>query len=251
MRILTTTHFVPRSEILDFLFTNTGLYLLLCTLLWLAYIALEPAVRARWPHSLITWTRLLAGHAGDPRLGSHILVGVGMGLAMQYIFIWRAYWLVDHGASPIGPDLHVLLGARAILADDAELLLRAILFGSIMFFLLCGLRALLRKDWIAGCVAAVLLMFTEGTVQNTTHAFIDIPLYLLVYFTLAWLLMRMGLVTMIVTLLSVNMASRIPAFTEFSAWYNPLAVVEILTIGAIALYGFWRSQSEPTPASSA
>jgi hypothetical protein len=34
-------------------------------LLWLIYIALEPFVRRRWPHMLVSWTRLLSGAFGD------------------------------------------------------------------------------------------------------------------------------------------------------------------------------------------
>jgi serine/threonine-protein kinase len=243
IRILATTHWAPRFEMIDFLTENVGVYLLLCGLLWLGYIALEPAVRARWPHSLITWNRLLAGRLGDPRLGSHVLVGVAMGVAMAYLFLWRTYWVVARGASPLRANLNLTLGARALLSESTEVLLQGIVFGTLMFFVLCGLRALLRWDWAAALAGALLLMFNESTVQRWAHASIDLPVYLAVYFTLAWLLIRLGMVAAILTLLSVNLIDRIPAFTDFGAWYNPVAVVAILTIGSIAIYGFWRSQA--------
>ena len=44
-------------------------------LLWVAYIAVEPSARRRWPHSLISWTRLLDGRWRDPLAGRDILVG--------------------------------------------------------------------------------------------------------------------------------------------------------------------------------
>jgi serine/threonine-protein kinase len=251
VRILTTTHFVPLFDDVDFLFVNAGLDVLLCAILWVFYIALEPAVRARWPHSMITWNRLLAGQFGDPRLGSHILVGVVMGVAMRYLFEWRHHWLVSRGANPAWPELDILLGPRSILADDSGLLFRGILFGSVMFFLLCGLRALLRRDWIAALVAALLVMLTEGDLQTSTHLAIDVPLYVAIFFILGWLLLRMGLVPAILTLFTVNIMGRIPAISQFTAWYNPVALVEIATIGSIALYGFWRSQSKPPPAARA
>ena len=37
--------------------------------LWLVYLALEPAVRARWPHSIMTWNRVLAGRWLDAQVG--------------------------------------------------------------------------------------------------------------------------------------------------------------------------------------
>jgi hypothetical protein len=57
--------------------------------------------------------------------------------------------------------------------------------------------------------------------------------------------------TAILTLYSVNTMGRIPSISQFTAWYNPVALVEIATIGSIALYGFWRSQSKATPAGRA
>ena len=47
--------------------------------LWLLYIALEPFIRRRWPHRIISWSRLLRGEFRDPlvgrgdRLGSHLV----------------------------------------------------------------------------------------------------------------------------------------------------------------------------------
>jgi hypothetical protein len=45
------------------------------------YVALEPFVRRRWPHSLISWTRLLAGGLKDSLVGGHILTGAALGVA--------------------------------------------------------------------------------------------------------------------------------------------------------------------------
>src|SRR2546423_14735422 len=43
--------------------------------LWLLYIALEPFLRRRWPHRIISWSRLLRGEFRDPLVGSDILIG--------------------------------------------------------------------------------------------------------------------------------------------------------------------------------
>ena len=63
----------------------------------LLYIALEPLVRARWPHSIVTWNRLLAGRWLDAQVGSHILIGatvgrcgVGGGRSVRRLAIRRA-----------------------------------------------------------------------------------------------------------------------------------------------------------------
>jgi hypothetical protein len=53
--------------------TFTGFYL------WLLYIALEPFLRRRWPHRIISWSRLLRGEFRDPLVGRHILIGSACG----------------------------------------------------------------------------------------------------------------------------------------------------------------------------
>jgi hypothetical protein len=42
---------------------------------WLFYVGLEPFVRRRWPGSLVSWSRVLAGSFRDPLVGRDLLVG--------------------------------------------------------------------------------------------------------------------------------------------------------------------------------
>jgi hypothetical protein len=67
----------------------------------LLYLALEPALRARWPHSIITWNRVLAGRWKDAQLASDILIGTAVGtLFMTLVAIhdsllasrWKGIW---------------------------------------------------------------------------------------------------------------------------------------------------------------
>jgi serine/threonine protein kinase len=67
---LVNMHVVPRMDMVGFITEDLAFGLAMSSLIWLLYIALEPAVRARWPHSMITWNRLLAAQFADPRLGS-------------------------------------------------------------------------------------------------------------------------------------------------------------------------------------
>src|SRR5713226_7810476 len=47
---------------------------------------LEPYVRQRWPHAIISWSRLLAGRLRDAKVGGDILVGIASGCAMALLF---------------------------------------------------------------------------------------------------------------------------------------------------------------------
>ena len=51
-----------------------------CTLLFgLGYLALEPAVRRRWPWRITAWNRLLDGRLRDPMVGRDVLIGLASG----------------------------------------------------------------------------------------------------------------------------------------------------------------------------
>src|SRR5262249_9597462 len=51
-----------------------------CALLFgLGYLALEPAVRRRWPWRITAWNRLLDGRLRDPMVGRDVLIGLASG----------------------------------------------------------------------------------------------------------------------------------------------------------------------------
>jgi len=66
-------------------------WLILCRALWfgafvwIGYIALEPHVRRLWPHTIISWSRLLAGQLRDPRIGRDILIGGAFGITIPLL----------------------------------------------------------------------------------------------------------------------------------------------------------------------
>src|SRR5262249_12273016 len=56
--------------------------LLSASVLWLFYLALEPYVRRLWPHTIISWTRLMAGKVRGPLGGRGSPVGAGWGAGL-------------------------------------------------------------------------------------------------------------------------------------------------------------------------
>jgi serine/threonine-protein kinase len=241
--VFVNMHVVPRLAVIGYVVTDVAMGLLMATLLWLLYIALEPAVRARWPHSLITWSRLLAGKFADPWVGSHILIGSALGMALACIFTWRNYWIAAQGNAPGSPSLFVLQGVRPLLNSFSNTLFSAVLAGSLIFFLLCGVRRLVRHDWIAAVIAAILLVGQEGMIRTSQNLVLDAGLLLSVHLLFAFVLLRMGLVPAITALFTLNTFARIPISADWSAWYNPAAAVVIGVLLAIPIYGFWRSQA--------
>jgi hypothetical protein len=75
------THHVPGVEEVRQLFKVAITQLAWAATFWLAYVAIEPFVRRRWPDLIVSSTRLLAGRVRDPLIGRDILIGGLLGTA--------------------------------------------------------------------------------------------------------------------------------------------------------------------------
>ena len=72
-----------------FLLIATGWSLVWTAFAWLIYISLEPYVRRWWPHTLISWARLLSGRVRDPLVGRDVLAGLLAGIGLVGLLIAR------------------------------------------------------------------------------------------------------------------------------------------------------------------
>ena len=239
---LAAQHIVPNADMIDYFFHNLSIVLALGGAVWLLYMALEPAVRARWPHSLITWNRLLAGNFGDPRLGSHILVGVVLGMLLRCLFLFRQQPRHRKGRSAGQRGCVRPLGL-VFIASMTNVAMRSIIAGAVIFFLLTGLRAAVRVDWLAALIAACLMTLQEGGLRHSPNFLLDLSLYIWAYAVLAFALLRQGMVPAIIAILTIDLLGNTPIGADFSCWYNSLTVIPLVTVSAIAIYGFWRSQT--------
>src|SRR5271166_2160843 len=124
-------HHVPTFDELGLFFEFFFWGLGWSCLIWVLYIALEPYVRRRWPATLVSWSRLLAGDFWDPLVGRDVLVGcflapfsAALGGLVWVVFSWLGYTPPEPSAS--SPWL--FLGARMIVADLAISLIFALFF---------------------------------------------------------------------------------------------------------------------------
>ena len=60
----------------------------LALLMAIAYLALEPAVRKRWPWRGVAWNRLLMGRWRDPLVGRSVLLGLAASLLLSALLRW-------------------------------------------------------------------------------------------------------------------------------------------------------------------
>ena len=142
-------HLYPSIDMIGLLIIAISTAMFVSGTSWMLYLALEPWVRRRWPQALISWSRLLSGQLRDPLVGRDILFGVMLGVLWLVIFQLRYIPMMHMGASPGLPSTEYLVGGRTALGLWLMQIPTSILGTLQFFFLLLGLKVVLRKDWLA------------------------------------------------------------------------------------------------------
>ena len=235
-------HHVPTQSEFGIFWIATGWGLIYGALVWLLYVALEPHVRRRWPSSLISWSRLLTGQLRDPVVGRDLLVGI---LAGVFLAVARSTVIIVPGwmgKVPAPPDsgvavvnfsgLHIMIGGILLNIVIAAFLALACFF---IFFLI---RLVLRKEWLAVLVTALLpslsLAFGDHPVLYTAFELLLCTILLVV-------LIRFGLLALAVTLCVEYILHAFPLTAHLSAWYAGPTFFVFLLIIATAIFGFYTS----------
>jgi hypothetical protein len=235
-------HHVPGLDELQLVLEYLIYAVALSCFLWVLYIALEPYVRRRWPATLVSWSRLLAGGFRDPLVGRDLLAGCFLApfsMAIQGL-AWVAFSRLGYvPPQPASGPQWQFLGARTIVADIALTLTWAPFFWLAALFVLFLLRALLRKAWAAAVVWVLLLsVFASAFSEFNLPAVVGI----LIFSSLAvFMMIRFGLLALVTNFVVYNILQAYPLATHESAWYAGISLTAILMIAAIALYGFYTS----------
>ena len=212
---------------------------------WLLYNALEPYVRRRWPATLVSWSRLLAGDFRDPLVGRDVLAGCLSGAST--VVLGRVVWFIPSwlGYPPTqphsGPEWQ-FLGARSIISDVSITLIGAPIFWLAGLFFLALLRALLRKDWLAALAFICLNVFvTVAAGQPAADVLVG---GLIVSGLAVFLMTRFGFLTIVTNFVFWRVLETFPLTTQGSAWYAGISLAGILLMAAIAFCAFFTSLGE-------
>jgi serine/threonine-protein kinase len=216
---------------------STGLFVAGTT--WILYLALEPWVRRRWPQTMISWSRLLSGQFGDPQVGRDILFGVMLGVVWILIIQIRQIPLMRLGASPSLPQSDYLMGGREALGAWLTQIPASILGTLGFFFLLLGLKLLLRKDWLAAIAFVAVYALSQGL--SSSHTVVDLPMWIVVYAIAVLIVYRFGLIPLACAIFTVNMLVNVPFTTDLSVWYASTFALTLLSVVGLAGWGFYRS----------
>ncbi len=236
---LCQSHLVAGIETFGLLMLGIASALLVAGVCWMVYLAVEPWIRRRWPHAIISWTRLLSGQFRDPVVGRDILIGVAFGVVWLLIFSVANIPMARAGSALSIGSTNYLLGGRQAFGQWLSQLPIAIFATLQFFFLLLGLKVLLRKDWLAAI--AFVGMYVGMKALQSTHLEVTVPAFLLVYVILVLIVFRFGLVPVAVAAFTVDMLLNVPLTADFSLWFASTTLFTLLSIVAIAAWGFYHS----------
>ncbi len=234
---------VLSASMLSHFVTAAGIGLFQGLALGLAYLALEPFVRRRWPHALVSWARLFSGKFHDPLVAGHALIGITIGVVWSLVFEAESLTAEAYGALPAFSWVGTLSGVRSITSNVLDVITQALSIAMGSLFLLFLARLVMRRDVLA-CGFFVLIT-TAFAVLSSANPWVDVGFSLVQYTFFTWILLRVGLLP---TVLAIIVSSYLPTMTmttDWSAWYATPTIFATLIALAGGLIAFrWATHGK-------
>src|SRR5256886_10424409 len=231
MWLLRAHHLASLDEFFQFLISLSW-GLLATALVTVMYLALEPFVRRREPHTLISWSRLLAGQLRDPLVGRDFLIGTLYGVGLTLLEEADTLILPLFGKLPtypgtLSPDS--LLGIHHAMGDVLVYVLIFVLYSLMTFFFLFLLRLAMKKEWLA---AIVVVLVAASTNTGGDYPMVTFAAAALIWLSIVLILRRYGLLALVVGLVVQNVLLVFPLTSHLSRWYAPVGLAGIFFICA-------------------
>ncbi len=231
-------HHVPLGvDELSYLFSVTAWSLSWGFLTWLLYTALEPLLRRTWPAAIVSWARLLSGRWRDPLVGRDVLLGSVAGVANVGIILVFFRWLRRPAPDMlITPALESLVSFRGFTQVLVFNVLDSVMLAVGGLFVLLLIRRLVRNDWIAALIYAVVVMPLSaiGPAQSLTEATIRGLTIMGITMLVA---LRVGLLAYAMMQLVEHFVLRLPVTLDGDAWYFGLSMIALIVLATLAAYG--------------
>ncbi|MBP7936985.1 MAG: hypothetical protein KA354_20270, partial [Phycisphaerae bacterium] len=218
------------------------------------YMAIEPYARRFWPHSLISWTRVLTGRLGDPLVGRDILIGCAFGVTifvLQQLSALAALHTPRPWSAMVGPildwELGQLSGYQFMASSLVNAGLHAITRSLIILALMLILRLVFRQRWLA--VSGLFLLLTAACVLALDPA--SLPALItcaLLGAGAACALDGPGFLAFVISLFVTRLLVLAPLTLDRHAWYASQSLLSVLiVVGLVA----WSLKTSLTRSSGA
>jgi hypothetical protein len=215
---------------------GAGYSLRLGASIYVFYLALEPFVRKRWPHALISWTRLLSGRWSDPWVGRDVLAGLSSMGVVVLLGIAESEGRRALGL-PVRFEEMATMGLEGIATAMAHVVHfsgDAVMASAGFALLLVLLRMLLRSTW----AAAVLWVVICTAVSPYRAISVQIVVFFMI---LAVLYIRLGILAMTIMLFTAVVMVNLPFTLDTSSWLFPQSLAVIGTLVGLALWALRTS----------
>src|SRR6185369_12380572 len=157
--LLGAHHVASQSEALVLL-TGLAWTSFICLVLFGGYIAVESTVRRRWPHSMISWSRLLDGQFRDPIVGRDVLAGCIGGLVLFLVEPGVPLMMAAlRGTTPAlqaSTNIEILNGGTLVLSELLSVWGRSIVDATANVIFLILFYMLTRRRWAGALLFFVL-----------------------------------------------------------------------------------------------
>jgi serine/threonine-protein kinase len=223
---------IPDFAEFTLLFMRMMLAVFFALIFWTFYMALEPFVRRRWPHAIISWSRVLKGQLRDPVVGGDLLIGSAVGVAIAVLLNVSA-WLY-HDYTLRLPSIWVLAGAGGTLAKALEDALGAVGHCLTLVFFAFLFKVVLKREW-----PAVVLIISVAYVFQPLSPMSPMAVLLIlaiVAAALLYLLLRNGLLSLIAAVLTFYLLSDLPIAGDFDA---PGNTSSFMILGVVAVFAYF------------
>ncbi len=204
----------------------------------LGYAAFEPYVRRKWPHVLISWSRLLAGRWRDPLIGRDLLVGVLSGMAWDLAELApEAVAAKAHvaGATPFvflrsfTPSAGSFLG-EAVRFSLPWVVSESLGFLGALFFLSAALRS-------RAAAVVLLTILSIATHVSGEYVYVGVLREVLALALQLACLLRFGLLSFCVAGGTSSILLLSPLTLDPSRWYAERSLFIIVVVLALTLWG--------------
>jgi serine/threonine-protein kinase len=239
--VLNEHHVTTSWELLLFLMVASNTVLVACSL-WVCYIALEPAVRRRWPGILVASTRVMSGQWRDPLVGREVLIGSVAGTfyaVISRLSLALPSWLGRPEALPTERAVGYTFasGFSGLNLFDS---IGWSVFNTLLFlFLFLLMRIVLRRDWLAA--AAVVVFWALPPFAAADNPAISGIGALLIGILLMAVILRVGVLAATTTFTVSNVFLMFPITFQLSAWYSRIGFMALAWATVIAMFGFFVS----------
>jgi serine/threonine-protein kinase len=220
-------------------------------LVWVLYVAIEPYVRKLWPDSLLGWSRLLAGHIRDPRVGRDVLAGVAFGVAVTLSDLAKATvmpWLGYPAPYPTYGDELSTLGVSGVATAWVEWLYQSIEAALLLMLIFIGARLVFRRETANRArfsrIVTVVVMSALATNQmGGTGTYLVFLFPVVSGLLFAFVVFRFGLLSFVVALFVWRVVGNVPMMLAVSHWSAIGSNLTLALLVGLTLFAFYASRA--------